>query len=552
MTIMIFEFFAPYLAPAMFIFLFILFLAGYQIAFSLMSTGILFGLLAIEAGIMEFSAFAGIPENIWGRVMTNETLLAIPFFTLMGLILERCGMAENLLDSVAKLFGKVRGGLAYAVILVGTILAATTGIVAASVMAMGLIALPIMLRYGYDRKIACGTIAASGTLAQIVPPSLVLIVLADQLGKSVGDMYQGALLPSLLLVGFYCLYIFIMSILYPHKMPPATENFAENTPHKDVLKAFFPVLITVVYGMFFLFAPQMAFPWQILSPMMDDILILGTLSFITTVYLIKLNARNPVLGGITRHLLASILPPVILIFLVLGTIFRGIATPTEAGAAGAIGALLLALSYKKLSWAMLKDALHGTVKLSTFVMFVLIGARIFTLTFYQLNGHHMIEDLFSHLPGGALGFLIIVNIMIFFLAFFLDFFELAFIVVPLLVPIATKLGIDLIWFGVILGINLQTSFMHPPFGFSLFFLKSVAPAEDYTDRVTGQTIAKITTGQIYKGAIPFLFIQLFTVAVVIIYPELTMTSDKKIGDLNIIYKQIPHLPEPRDPMLFLK
>lgn len=537
---------AELLAIGMFPVLFAFFLIGYQITFSLMATGFIFGLLAIYFDFMPYEAFTAIPDNLWGRVMANDTLLAIPFFTFMGLILERSGMAEDLLENVAKLFGKIRGGLAYAVILVGVILAATTGIVAASVMTMGLIALPIMLRYGYDRKIACGAIAASGTLAQIVPPSLVLIILADQLGKSVGDMYQAAFIPSMLLIVCYCGYVFLMTLRYPQSLPPSNTSF-EGCEHKHLIYALMPVLVICTYIMCILFVPQSFIPYGINGLGFTLVLII-----LTFLYMGFLKYKNPIIAKHVQSVIFAIIPPIILIFLVLGTIFQGIATPTEAGAAGAAGAVILSLLRKKLDRPQMKQAIEKTINLSSFVMFILIGARIFTLIFYNLNGHHAVESLFLNLPGGAIGFLIIVNVMIFFLAFFLDFFELVFILVPLLTPIATKLGIDIIWFGIILGLNLQTSFMHPPFGFSLFFLRSVAPKEPYIDVATQKQIAPITTMQIYKGAVPFLCIQLLVMTLVIIFPELAQVGGQSQGDLDLIYQQLPVLEPLKDPMGFLE
>ena len=395
--------------------------------------------------------------------MANETLLAVPFFTFMGLILERSGMAEDLLDTIGQLFGPIRGGLAYAVIFVGALLAATTGVVAASVISMGLISLPIMLRYGYDKRLASGVIAASGTLAQIIPPSLVLIVMADQLGKSVGDMYAGAFIPGFVLTGLYVGYVFLVSIFKPQWAPALpTEARALRGAH------------------------------------------------------------------LAMRVLTTLIPPLLLIFLVLGTIFLGIATPTEGGAMGATGALLMAILRKRLDWKLLKQAMDSTAKLTTFVVFILIGARVFSLTFYGVDGHRWVEHLLGNLPGGQLGFLIVVNLLIFVLAFFLDFFELAFIIVPLLAPVADKLGIDLIWFGVLLGVNMQTSFMHPPFGFALFFLRSVAPAS-------------VKTSDIYWGAIPFVVIQIIMIGLVIAFPQMVSAGlDKEHQvDVNSVQIEIP-------------
>lgn len=429
------------MAPLMFGCLVVFLLCGYPVAFALAANGIVFGLLGIELGLLQPQLFQALPERIFG-IMANDTLLAIPFFTFMGLILERSGMAEDLLDTIGQLFGPIRGGLALAVIFVGALLAATTGVVAASVISMGLISLPIMLRYGYDQRIASGVIAASGTLAQIIPPSLVLIIMADQLGRSVGDMYAGAMIPGLILTGLYVLFIVGVAIIKPAAVPA-----------------------------------------------------------------LPLEARSLRGMALLMRVLTSLVPPLVLIFLVLGTIFLGIATPTEGGAMGAAGALILALSRKRLSLGLLKQAMDSTARLSTFVLFILVGSTVFGLVFRAVNGDLWVEHLLTSLPGGQLGFLIVVNILVFVLAFFLDFFELSFIIVPLLAPVAEKLGIDLIWFGVLLGVNMQTSFMHPPFGFALFYLRSVAPKS-------------IKTSDIYWGAVPFVCIQIIMVALVIAFPEM--------------------------------
>lgn len=434
------------IAPIMFGFMVLMLAIGYPVAFTLAAHGLIFGVLGISLDLLSPQIYMSLPDRIFS-VMSNETLLAIPFFTFMGLILERSGMAEELLETIGQLFGSVRGGLAYAVILVGSLLAATTGVVAASVISMSLISIPIMMRYGYSHRIAAGVVVASGTLAQIIPPSLVLIVMADQLGRSVGDMYSGAILPSLGLVSLYALYILGVNIMSPSSVPAI------------------PVEERVRYD----------------------------------------------LRGYVKALL-TLMPPLFLVFLVLGTIFIGVATPTEGGAMGAMGALMIAYSRKRLNLTLLSQAMHSTAKLACFVIFILIGARVFSLTFYAVDGHVWVEHLLTALPGGRIGFLLFVNLLIFVLAFFLDFFELAFIVIPLLVPVANALGIDLVWFGVMISVNLQTSFMHPPFGFSLFFLRSAAPKE-------------LRTTDIYYGAIPFVFLQLIMVAILLVAPELAM-SDK--------------------------
>jgi TRAP-type mannitol/chloroaromatic compound transport system permease large subunit len=501
------------MAPIMFFCLIVLLLLGYPVAFALAANGLVFALIGIEFGLFNESFLQALPERIYG-IMNNDTLLAIPFFTFMGLILERSGMAEDLLDTVGQLFGPVRGGLAYAVVLVGALLAATTGVVAASVIAMGLISLPIMLRYGYDRRMASGVIAASGTLAQIIPPSLVLIIMADQLGRSVGDMYVGAFIPGLVLTGLYLAYIAIVTMRYPTAAPALPIE--ARTLGAGITSLF--VCMAVSIGLGFA-AVEFASGGEKIGN--EGIWVAIAASLIGyAIALVNSLLNLGILSRLAQQVIIVLMPPLALIFLVLGTIFLGIATPTEGGAMGAVGALLLAMSKRRLSFPLLRQALDSTTKLSCFVVFILIGARVFSLTFYGVDGHKWVEELLLNLPGGQLGFLIVVNILVFFLAFFLDFFELAFIVVPLLAPVADKLGIDLIWFGVLLGINLQTSFMHPPFGFALFYLRSVAPREPYLDKITGQRIQPVTTGQIYWGAIPFVCIQIIMVGLAIAFPRM--------------------------------
>ncbi len=507
------------IAPLMFAGLFIFMLLGYPIAFALAANGIFFALVGIELGLLTPSLFQALPDRIWG-VMSNEILLAVPFFTFMGLLLERSGMAEDLLDTIGQLFGSIRGGLAYAVILVGALLAATTGVVAASVISMGLISLPIMLRYGYDRRLAAGVIAASGTLAQIIPPSLVLIIMADQLRVSVGDMYAGAIIPGLVLTGMYAIYVFLVTLIKPTwtpALPPTARQLVEPDGSSGLMSAFVLFIITSVSAVLFTqFYKAKAIDEMIVMAVGFGVSVAFVLALINRLF--KLGALSVIAEKVTFVLV----PPLALIFLVLGTIFLGVATPTEGGAMGAAGALIMALARKRLNLVKLNEAMQSTAKLTTFVMFILIGARIFSLTFYGVNGHIWVEELLTNLPGGQTGFLIAVNVLVFFLAFFLDYFELAFIIVPLLGPAADKLGIDLVWFGVLLAVNMQTSFMHPPFGFALFYLRSVAPIREYVDRISKQKIAPVTTAQIYWGAIPFLIIQLIMVALVIAFPQMVM------------------------------
>ena len=528
------------LAPLMFATLIVVMLIGYPVAFALAAVGIGFGLLGIELGLLQATLFQALPERIWG-VMSNDTLLAIPFFTFMGLILERSGMAEDLLETVGQLFGPVRGGLAYAVIFVGALLAATTGVVAASVISMGLISLPIMLRYGYDRRFASGVIAASGTLAQIIPPSLVLIIMADQLGKSVGDMYAGAFIPGIVLTGLYAAYTMGVCMFKPGWAPALPEE-ARTLKEPDGSNGNRSVLVL------FLLSAAVAFAFAHFyyppDAPTDEMIVVSTsvgTAFAFFAALIGKLMKLTILSRLAERVVFVLIPVLALIFLVLGTIFLGVATPTEGGAMGATGALIMAFTRNRLTWKLLKQGMDTTAKLTAFVVFILVGARVFSLTFYGVNGHVWVEELLVGLPGGQLGFLIVVNLLVFFLAFFLDFFELSFIIVPLIGPAAEKLGIDLIWFGVLLGVNMQTSFMHPPFGFALFYLRSVAPAKDYLDKITGKLTAKVTTGQIYWGAVPFVLIQIIMVALVIIFPQMVMVykSGESTVDPNKIEINIP-------------
>ncbi len=448
--------------PLMFGGLVVFLLIGFPVAFSLAAVGLFFGFISIELGFFTTAYLGNLPLRVFGT-LSNDLLLSIPFFTLMGAILERCGLAEDLLEGTGQLFGKIPGGLAYAVILVGAVLGAITGTVAASVIAMGMISLPIMIKYGYDMRIATGVIAASGTITQLIPPSLVLIVLGDQLGRSVGDMYAGAIGPSILQIVLFILFIAGVSIFAPHKVPPL--------PDEALGTRGWPLIWRVAKGM---------------------------------------------------------VPSIVLIFLVLGTIFMGLATPTEAGAMGAVGAVALAVANGRYSWPLLREAMGNTMRITSMVIFILLGATVFSLVFQGVDGGLWLEHLLAKVPGGQIGFLVFVNIFVFFLAFFLDFFEIAFIIVPLLAPVAAKLGIDLVWFGVLLCINLQTSFMHPPFGFALFYLRGIAPKS-------------VLSRDIYWGAIPWLLLQVVLVGVVILWPEsVTYWIDKGTGvDPNSVRIEVP-------------
>ncbi|PZP97905.1 MAG: C4-dicarboxylate ABC transporter [Variovorax paradoxus] len=515
------EFLIANLAPIMFATLIVLLLFGYPVAFALAANGILFGLVGIELGLLTPALFQALPQRVFGIIM-NDTLLALPFFTFMGLILERSGMAEDLLETVGQLFGPMRGGLAFAVVAVGALLAATTGVVSASVISMGLISLPIMLRYGYDRRLATGVIAASGTLSQIIPPSLTLIILADQLGRSVGDMYRGALLPGLVLTGLYVAYVAGLAIVSPKQvpaLPPEARAFREANGNSGARSLV--VLMTMALGfaigtMELVVGPQAPVDEQFVVGM----LLWGGFAFAAAVAnrVFKLGW----LSAVAERVTFVMIPPLALVFLVLGTIFIGVATPTEGGAMGAVGALILALVRRRMNLTLLQQAMDSTTRLTCFALFILIGSTVFALTFRAVNGDLWVEHLLTNLPGGQWGFLIFVSLFVFVAAFFLDFFELAFIIIPLLGPVADKMGIDLVWFGILIAVNMQTSFMHPPFGLALFYLRSVAPHDDYRDRVTGRTVAGVRTSQIYWGSVPFIVIQLAMVVIVMAFPGLVM------------------------------
>ncbi len=459
-----------WMPPFMFGGLIVFMLIGFPVAFSLMAAGLFFSVIAMSEGFFGMAFLQAIPQRIFGSVLANDLLLAIPFFTFMGGILERCGLAEEMLDSMGQLFGRVRGGLGYSVIIVGFILGAITGTVAAQVIAMAMISLPVMMRYGYNMRYATGVLAASGTITQLVPPSLVLIVLADQLktqsgSADVGSMYLGAWGPSLLQIALFALYTFFLARIRPNDLPPVPESAL-------TLKG-----------------------W-----------------------------------ALWKKCLMGIIPSAVLIFLVLGTIMTGIATPTESGAMGAMGALLLAwlrrASIRNLK-GLVQEAYQNTMRITAMVVFILIGSTCFSVVFQGVDGGHWVEELFSSLPGGWVGFLIVVNLFVFFLAFFLDFFEIAFIVVPMLAPVAVKLlspvlldsmngnpqaaaSAALVWFGVMLCVNMQTSFMHPPFGFALFYLRGVAPKE-------------VKSSDIYWGALPWVGLQLIMVVLVMAFPALVTT-----------------------------
>ncbi len=430
------------LPPLMFLVTFLLIFSGYPVAFSLGGTALLFAFVGVSQGLFDWALMTALPPRIFG-VMSNYVLLAIPFFVFMGTMLEKSKLAEDLLRTIGLLFGRVRGGLAIAVVFVGALLAAATGVVGASVVAMGLISMPVMLRYGYSKELAAGVITASGTLGQIIPPSVVLVVLADQLGVSVGDLFVGALIPGLMLAGMYALYVVFIAFIKPGSAPalPPEER-------------------AVLVG-----------------------------------------------GELLRRVALVMVPPLVLILLVLGSIFLGVATPTEAGALGAVGAMVLAGLNRRLDLITLRGAMEETTRLTAMVVFLLIGSTAFALVFRGLYGDIWIEELLTGLPGGKIGLLIVANITIFLLGFFIDFFEIAFILLPLLVPAARVLGIDLVWFGVMIAMNLQTSFLTPPFGFSLFYLRGVVDED-------------VPTTAIYRGVLPFIGIQVVALVLICVFPEL--------------------------------
>jgi tripartite ATP-independent transporter DctM subunit len=440
-------------------------LIGFPVAFSLSALGLGCGIIAIQMGWFPAAFMGNLPLNVFS-ILANDLLLAIPFFTLMGAVLEKCGLAEDMLDSMGQLFGPVRGGLGYSVIIVGFILGAITGTVAGQVIAMAMISLPVMVRYGYNMRYATGVLAASGTITQLVPPSLVLVVLADQLGRPVGDMYKGAWGPSILQVLIFAIYTFLVGRFRPDHVPGVPKEARTLDGLALVLKC-----------------------------------------------------------------LKGIIPSAVLIFAVLGSmggipgISIAICTPTEAGAMGAVGSLILAAIHGRLTWPLMKGAMTGTMRITAMVVFILIGSRVFSLVFQGVEGGKWIEHMLAGLPGGQIGFLIAVNIFIFFLAFFLDFFEIAFIILPFLAPVADKLGIDLVWFGVMICVNMQTSFMHPPFGFALFYLRGIAD----TLFKSGTLTKKIESTDIYMGAIPWVIMQLILVAIVIGFPQtVTVFLDKPL------------------------
>ncbi|MEP7141062.1 MAG: TRAP transporter large permease subunit [Caldimonas sp.] len=531
---------AAHLAPLMFVALVLVLMSGVPVVLGLAACGLSFALLGIHFGLMPAALLQALPLRLIG-IMKNEMLLAIPFFTLMGLILDRSGLARDLLETVGQVFGPVRGGLAFAVVLVGALLGATTGVIAASVISMGLFSLPLMLRHGYDPRWAAGVIAASGSLTQIVPPSLVLIVLADQLNRSVGDMYAAALVPAAMVIGGYLLVVAFTAWRRPNAMPalppealaPRGADGASGLRSLAVLalaSAMVSAAFMQSYPAFVIWLGRTAAP-----PPTDETVIVSLGAAVAVGFALALADRALRLGllsALAQRVAFVLVPPLILIFLVLGSIYLGVATPTEGGALGAIGALAMAAARRRLRRGELLETALASVKLSCFVVFILIGSTVFTHTFNSLDGTGWVAGLFDRLPGGTTGLLLVVTALVFVLGFFLDFFEIAFILVPLLAPAAEALGIDLIWLGVLLGVNLQTSFLTPPFGYALFFLRGVAPAEDRIDPATGLVARGLGTGEIYRGVLPFVAVQVLVMSLLIAFPQIVLVESGRTQRLD--------------------
>ena len=443
-----------YMSLVMFAVVCLVLLLGYPVAYSLAGTALLFAGFGILTGNFDSAYLHALPSRLYG-IATNQTLIAVPLFVFMGVMLEKSRVAENLLTSMTQLFGKYRGGLAISVILVGALLAASTGIVGATVVTMGLLSLPTMLKRGYSPSFAAGSICATGTLGQIIPPSIALVLLGDVLSSayqqaqlnmgifspdsvSVGDLFVGAMVPGMILVSLYLLYVLLVTWLQPHKVP-----LSEDAP-------------------------------------------------------------APISLG---KLLAALIPPLVLILLVLGSILGGFATPTEAAGVGAMGSIVLALLQKQLTFTKLQEVMLSTTQVTAMVFLILIGASIFSLVFRGYGGEELIEQLFDNLPGGTFAAVLLVMAVIFMLGFILDFIEITFVVVPLVAPVLLTMGIDPIWLGIMIAVNLQTSFLTPPFGFALFYLRGVAPPE-------------VKTTQIYRGVLPFILIQILLLIAMAVWPNL--------------------------------
>jgi TRAP-type mannitol/chloroaromatic compound transport system permease large subunit len=526
---------ASNLAPLMFAALMLALLSGMPVVFALAGCGLGFAWLGVHLDLMPAALLTALPLRVFG-ILASELLLAIPFFTFMGLVLHASGLAEDMLETGGRLSGERRGALALAVLAMGALLAATTGVVAASVISMGTVSLPAMLRQGYHPRMAAGVVVAAGGLTQIIPPSLSLIVLADQLGVGVGPMYAAALLPAALIVAAYAAVILLLA---RQRLPAATmvsaPPAADGVPRARRAGAALLLAGAVGGWMAWHLYPRYA-KWigRAAAPHTDERLIVGmAVAALLLVALCQLDARfGKHLSLLTRRAIMVCAPPLVLIFLVLGTIYVGLATPTEAGALGAVGAVLIAR--KRLHRGSLVDVAIRTARLSSFVIFILMGSTVFTHTFAATGGNDWVRSLFAALPGGATGFLLFVTLLIFVLGLFLDFFEIAFVAIPLLAPVATHLGIDLVWFGVLVGINLQTSFLTPPFGYALFYLRNVAPRAPHRDNGTGRWLPAVSTTDIYAGAMPYVAVQVLVMLALIAWPALvTLEVDRHRLDDDI-------------------
>ncbi|HEU5296688.1 MAG TPA: TRAP transporter large permease subunit [Burkholderiaceae bacterium] len=530
---------AAHLAPLMFAALALALFSGVPVVFALAGCGLGFAWLGVHLDVMPPALITALPLRVFG-IMASELLLAIPFFTFMGLMLDRSGLAEEVLDTARRLSGGLRGGLALSVVAVGALLAATTGVVAASVISIGTVTLPLMLRQGYDPRIAAGVVAAAGALTQIVPPSLSLIVLADQLGRGVGEMYAAALMPAAVIIAAYALLVALLAWWRPHWLPavPRAPSVASDAGGAPWLPALAVLAFAAAAGA--VVAAQLYPGWTLawgrgVEPSSDERVVVAiAVAAVIVIAAAAADRRFDIgwLSPLARRAVFACAPPLLLIFLVLGTIYVGLATPTESGAMGAAGSALLAWSKRRLTRVMLASAALRTAKLSCFVIFILIGSTMFSHTFAAIDGNLWVEGLFAHLPGGAVGFLVVVTALTFVLGMFLDYLEIAFILIPLLAPLANKLGIDLVWFGVLIGINLQTSFLTPPFGYALFFLRSVAPHEARVDATSGQRVPGVSTRDIYVGVMPFVAVQVLVMAAVIAWPSLIRLDGRRVPQFD--------------------
>lgn len=532
---------AQHLVPLMLLSLVPLIASGVPVVFALVACGLLFGGIGVALDVVPLALIQALPVRLH-YIIANEALLAIPFFTLMGLLLQRSGMAEDLLETAGQVFGAMRGGLGVAVILIGALLAASTGVVAASVVSMALISLPAMQRCGYDPRVACGVVASSGTLTQIVPPSLVLIITAEQLGISVGDLYAGVLLPAALMISLYLLWIVSLAIFRPSWVPAVVQDGPGANPSNGGRASLVVLLVVSVLAGWLLkrgYPALLEFSHRYSRPGLDESVLVSVGCALVSAFVLAAVERSLGLGWLSplaRRVAFVLVPPLLLIFAVLGSVYLGVATPNESGALGAVCALALAAARRRLGLAGLRLALLDTVKLSCVVMILLFGATVFSLSFQALDGTAWVRHGLGDLPGGQAGFLAVVMLVTFVLGMFLDFFELALILLPILGPIASQLGIHPVWFAVLMGINFQTAYLTPPFGFALFYLQGAVPKTDQWDELTGTLRRAISTGQIYWGVAPFIAIHVLVMALVIAQPGWVLgllTNPPKLDDATV-------------------